>query len=294
MSQSKQLSAPKRLVIIGSRGFVGSHLAIRARYLKWPVLELSSADLDLTSERSSAVICDKVQKDDSVVFISALTPDKGRDRATLIRNIAMVDNVCQALESSKCKHLTYISSDAVYSDSDHLIRETSACNPASYHGVMHLVRERMLQEMAKQTGIPLLILRPCAVYGFGDTHNSYGPNRFVRSALTEREIKISGEGEEQRDHLFIEDLVGSICQLASQEFGGILNLASGQSISFGEVSQIVAKMVGADVRISKQPRQSPISHRHFDVTARIAAMPKMQFTSISAGLTQMLNSQRSV
>ena len=293
MSAASKIAAPKRLVIIGSRGFVGSRLASKAKSLAWPVLEIGSNQVDLTSAGSGATLSELVRKDDSVVFVSALTPDKGRDRVTLLKNIAMAQHVCDALEKTKCAHLTYISSDAVYSDSDHLIREDTPCNPASFHGVMHLVRERMLQEMIKQTGVALLVLRPCAVYGAGDTHNSYGPNRFMRSALSAKDIVISGEGEEQRDHLLIDDLVLAICQLVSQASTGILNIASGKSVSFGEVARQIAILVGQDVRITKQPRQNPISHRHFDVTARISILPKLHFTPVREGLSQMLSLERS-
>ena len=288
MSSADKLIIPKRTVIIGSRGFVGSHIAAKAKSLAWPIVELSSAQVDLTSESSISLLTQIIQKDDSVIFVSALTPDKGRDRATLIKNISMAHNVCCALEKSKCAHLAYISSDAVYSDAAHLISESSHCDPASFHGVMHLARERMLQDMAKQSAIALLLLRPCAVYGSADTHNSYGPNRFMRTAIKEREIKISGEGEERRDHIYIDDLVTAVCMLVSMQSVGVLNLASGKSVSFGQVAHCVAKLVGEDVRIVKQPRQNPITHRHFDITARITALPKLRFTELSEGLTQIL------
>jgi nucleoside-diphosphate-sugar epimerase len=103
----------------------------------------------------------------------------------------MADAVCEAIEAQPCAQVVYISSDAVYDDAAHPVRETSACNPSSFHGVMHLARERMLAESCKKAGTPLLIVRPCAVYGAGDTHNSYGPNRFLKTAVEKSEIALT-------------------------------------------------------------------------------------------------------
>ena len=46
----------------------------------------------------------------------------------------------------------------------------------------------------KTTKKNLTILRPTLIYGFGDTHNSYGPNRFFNQIIEKREINIFGEG----------------------------------------------------------------------------------------------------
>ena len=47
----------------------------------------------------------------------------------------------------------------------------------------------------------LAILRPTLIYGAGDPHNGYGPNRFRRLAATGKPIILFGEGEERRDHV---------------------------------------------------------------------------------------------
>lgn len=288
MKLEKPATPPNRLVIIGSRGFIGSHLSKHAAVQNWNVEQVSSQEVDLTSKTSIAALISKIRKDDSVVLVSALTPDKGRDRATLIKNIEMINNFCEAIEGSACAHLTYISSDAVYNEVDHLIRETSHCNPLSFHGVMHITRERMLQAMAQQKNLPLLIVRPSAVYGPGDTHNSYGPNRFIKTALQQKEITLGGQGEEQRDHVFINDLVASVCDLISNQSVGVLNIVSGKSTSFAEVANLIAEILGNDLQVKYTPRQAPITHRHFDVTARMEHLPRRTFTELKSGLTQTI------
>ena len=114
-----------------------------------------------------------------VVFLSALTPDKGRDSGTLMRNLAMCRAVCEATRAVDIAQLVYASSDAVYSFATTLISEATPPVPTDLYGVMHRARELMLASEAKA---PVAVLRLTAIYGAGDTHNSYGPNRFMRQA----------------------------------------------------------------------------------------------------------------
>ena len=131
-----------------------------------------------------------------------------------------------------------------------------------------------------------MILRPCAMYGAGDTHNSYGPNRFLRTALKDRRIQLFGQGEEQRDHLHVEDCAKLIELCLRQRITGLLNAATGQSVSFMNVAQQVAAIVGS-MAVKGQPRSGPITHRHFDVTGLIKLFPMYRFTPLADGLRQM-------
>ena len=76
-------------------------------------------------------------------------------------------------------------------------------NKSSLHGLMHLVREKILLNIAKNN---LCILRPTLIYGEKDPHNGYGPNQFVRRAMKNFSIELFGKGEEKRDHIWVNDL----------------------------------------------------------------------------------------
>src|SRR5207249_12306688 len=132
-------------------------------------------------------------------------------------------------------------------------------SPTTLYGLMHLMRERMMLVAARA---PVMILRPCAMYGAGDTHNSYGLNRFMRTALKDRQIQLFGQGEEQRDHLHVEDCARLIELCLQQRHAGILNVATGHAVSFMEVARTVAEIVGG-VEVKRQSRSGPVTHRHF-------------------------------
>jgi UDP-glucose 4-epimerase len=221
-----------------------------------------------------------------LVFVSALTPDKGRDIATLMRNLRMGENVSASLKDSGCSHIIYISSDAVYDDGAELITETTGANPSSFHGVMHLTRERMLAYTAGDAGLPLLILRPSLLYGPDDTHNGYGPNRFLSTAKNDGVITLFGNGEEKRDHVYIADLARLIGLSLMSRTEGVLNVATGVSVSFFDVAQTIAGLGEKKVEIECLPRAMPVTHRHFDTADGIKAFSSFQYTPVQSGIPE--------
>ena len=201
----------------------------------------------------------------------------------------MGTHVAAALTVAPCSHVVYVSSDAVYEDDvPNPIRETCCCSPSDLYGLMHLVRERMLAYALNQPKTPLAILRPCAIYGVNDTHNSYGPNRFIQSVKRGKPIVLFGQGEERRDHVFVEDVARVITLSLQWQSAGLLNVATGTAVSFWDVAQIIRNLSQGPVEIDHQhqPRAAAITHRHFDVSALIKAFPFFRFTSLDVGLAQ--------
>jgi nucleoside-diphosphate-sugar epimerase len=146
----------------------------------------------------------------------------------------------------------------------------------------------MLLESCKAKSIPVLIVRPCAVYGTGDTHNSYGPNRFLKTAKETGEIAISGAGEEIRDHLYIDDLVSLIVLCIEHKATGIANLASGKARSFAEVVTVIQNTLDKEIKINSSPRQNPVTHKHFDITAILQQFPTFQTRSLEDGMRHII------
>ena len=67
----------------------------------------------------------------SLTAAAALTPDRGRDIATLMKNLRMAENVCAALGRARPAYFLYISSDGVYDARlSSLLNEESTCEPA--------------------------------------------------------------------------------------------------------------------------------------------------------------------
>jgi UDP-glucose 4-epimerase len=199
----------------------------------------------------------------------------------------MMASVCEALARRSVAHLIYISSDAVYADGPLPLTEASPAAPTSLHGAMHLAREQMLLAAAGAT--PLAILRPTLVYGAGDPHNGYGPNRFRRQANSGEPIVLFGEGEERRDHVDVDDIAEIVRLVLAHRSAGVLNIATGTVSSFRALAEKAVALAGRQVAINGSPRSGPMPHngyRPFDPAATVAAFPAFRYTAIDAGLAR--------
>jgi len=244
-----------------------------------PVLGLSRKEVDLLAAGAADSLAARLQPEDSVVFVSALAPT--RTPAMLIQNLQMAAAVIDALAKRPVAHLVYISSDAVYADDANPVTERSACAPSSLHGMMHAARELVLKTQIK---VPLAILRPSLLYGEADPHNGYGPNRFRRLAAKGEAITLFGEGEEQRDHIFIDDVARLAALVLAHRSTGVLNIATGVSTSFRAVAEMIVAAQGSRSAVNGTPRQNPITHRHFDIADCLKAFPRFRYTALADGM----------
>ena len=274
---------PKRVVVIGAGGFVGGAVVRRLTRDGVPAHGLTRKELDLLADGAADRLTAALDPDDSAVFVSALAP--ARTPALLVQNLRMAEAVGKALAARPVAHVVYISSDAVYADDANPVTERSCCQPSTLHGMMHAARELMLKTDVKA---PLAVLRPSLLYGARDPHNGYGPNRFRRLAEKGEAITLFGEGEEQRDHVFIDDVAQLVALALSHRSRGVLNIATGVSTSFRDIAEKVVSLAGSRSEIRGTPRQNPITHRHFDITDCLKAFPKFRYTPLDEGLARAM------
>ncbi len=277
--QTHSPQRPTRAVVVGAGGFVGGAIAQQLRNDNVPMLGLTRRDADLLQDSAAKALAGLLRADDAVVLVSAIAP--ARNAAALMQNLVMAGQLIAALAARSVAHLVYISSDAVYADAANPVTERSCRQPSTMHGMMHAARELMLKTEAKA---PLAILRPSLLYGARDPHNGYGPNRFRRLAAKGEAISLFGDGEEQRDHVFIDDVARLVSLVLAHRSRGELNVATGQSASFHEVADLAVKLSGKSVEIHGTPRQNPITHRHFDITECLKAFPQFHYTPLREGL----------
>jgi len=276
---------PSRAVVLGAGGFIGGTLAGHLCMLGLDVVKLGRRDLDLLAVDASSRLAEMLRAGDALVFVSAQAPCK--NTAMFLDNIRMAETVCGALKLKPVAHVVYVSSDAVYKDSDTLISEASCAEAGSLHGIMHLAREVMLR--TEYSG-PLALVRPTLVYGIDDPHNGYGPNRFVRLAAAGKAITLFGKGEERRDHVAVGDIALLIGQILLHRSTGIVNAVSGETASFRELAEFAAGQFNPRVEILEIPRSGPMPHngyRPFALSAALQLFPEFAFTPWRKGLANV-------
>ena len=275
-------SKPKRVVVLGAAGFVAAACCSQIESLGVTILALPRTELDLNAPNAGELLANILKPDDSLLFVAAKAPVK--TELMLIENVQMASAVCEALKESPVRHLVYISSDAIYADSDAPLNEDSCAQPRSLHGIMHLTREVMLSNAYQG---PLCLLRPTLIYGSGDPHNGYGPNRFIRQAKNGEVIPLFGEGEERRDHVWIEDVAELTCRVLYHQSTGTLNIATGNVVSFREIAEHAKHLFSSKSKVILSKRSGPMPHngyRAFDPAVTSTAFPDFNYMPLSEGL----------
>lgn len=277
-----QEKAPKRVVLLGAGGFVGKAAVAKMSARGFAVLGLTRQDIDLCQPQAVPQLAEVLRDGDCLVVVAAKAPCKNAEM--LVANTIMMNNIIAAATDKALDHVVYISSDAVYADSDKPMTEESPKAPDSLHGVMHLARELMLGSVWQDR---LAILRPTLLYGAQDPHNGYGPNQFRRLAAKGEPIKLFGNGEERRDHVYIDDVAELIARVVARRSTGTLNLVSGVVTSFRDIAAEVAARSPQPTEILTTPRRGPMPHngyRAFTTAACQTAFPDFTYTALKAGL----------
>jgi UDP-glucose 4-epimerase len=84
--------------------------------------------------------------------------------------------------------------------------------------------------------------------------------------------------------VFVDDVARLIDRVVSNRTTGVLNVATGRTATFEHVARLVAAAVPWHVEIARQPREIPVMHRDFDVSAVSRAFPDFRYTPIEQGV----------
>jgi len=286
MHQSASTAASdSRTVVVGSRSFIGAALMARLVQNGASVLGLSSNDVDLRAADAADQLCERLRATDCLVMAAGIAPGKPPSTSELVSNACFARAVAEAVRRQPVAHLIYLSSDAVYPDSEECLTEASCASSESLYGTSHRLREAIL---SCTDTVACQILRCTMVYGAGDTHDAYGPNRMVRTAIRERRIELFGEGEDVRDYLAIDDLVDLLERVLAARSQGVLNAASGEPISARALADRIALRCGPGIECVERPRSQAASARRFDVTALRRAFPSFAPRPIDQGIDELV------
>jgi UDP-glucose 4-epimerase len=272
------------VVLLGATGFLGQAIGAALSEASSEVHGFSSKTLDLTDRAAFGVLDGLAGPETTLIFASAVTPDKGRTVDALDANLQMVMNVGRYLEGHPFRKVVYVGSDAVYPMGDEVVTEASAVEPADFYALAKYAGERVLANVCGAAKMPLVIVRPTGVYGAGDTHNSYGPNRFISQIQQDRKVSMFGEGDDVRDHVYVDDVAAAVVGLAASDATGLFNVASGESRTFGSIVEQLQTLSPVEIEVVKLPKSGGTSRRDFDISRLREALTGLTLTPFEEGL----------
>jgi len=275
-----------KIFILGSKGFIGSNIANSLISEGRNVVKLSRDNFDFLSNDFLKFMKAEVMPEDVIINVAAVVPCKNLDQLDL--NMRLIINIEKSLYGKGNLRIINISSDAVYPDIDGKLSEKIPNDPTSLHGLMHNFREKLILQNHNN----VLNIRPTLVYGYGDTHCGYGPNLFIKKMLDKENIILFGQGEELRDHIYIEDLTYIITECINNKLVGNLNAVTGEVISFNEIANIIKKISKDSIDIKFKERNGPIPHnglRSFDNSKLKENISQIKFKNMRNNLIQIIN-----
>lgn len=245
------------LLVIGSKGFIGSHIAKlfstkgdtvigydlfepdgTERYIYY-TRDITGIELKDLINRHKPDVCINAGGNGSVPF-SIIDPV-----ADFESNVIFHTGILELLRQYKpdCKYI-HFSSAAVYGDPKELpISETSPVNPISPYGWHKYQAELVCREYAELYKMSTASLRVFSVYGPGLRKQLFW-DTYQKSKLN-KAIELFGTGSESRDFIFIEDLtvaVDTILNRAEMR-GEVINVSSGIETTIAEAVNIFTRLL---------------------------------------------------
>lgn len=260
-----------RILITGVAGFLGSALAnrlVRAGHEVRGLDDLSAGREDRLSpevlfERGDVNDIPKLwtlmQGMDVVIHLAARVSVREsmqypRDYNAV--NVGGTVSVLEAMRDTNVRRLVFSSSGAVYGkQSDSILSEDLYPNPQSPYAVSKLAAEHYIHATGRLWGIETMSLR---------IFNTYGPNQqlpasnppvipqFFKQILAGASVILSGNGDQTRDFIYIDDVVAALARAATlAPYPGhvVVNIGTGVETPIREIAALIGKVTKAKPKL---------------------------------------------
>ena len=230
-----------KVVIIGSKGFIGSHCAeyFKTKYEVW------TCDVVVDYNESNYIVLNPVNENFEDLFKSkkfdlcincsgaASVPDSySNPERDFTLNTYNVFKQLEAIRkyNPECRFIN-LSSAAVYGNPVALpVKESQKLNPISPYGIHKKLAENICEEFQKMFGINTCSLRIFSAYGPGLKKQLFWD--LDRKIKKTNQVELFGTGKETRDFIYISDLIKAI------EFIALRTSFKGEAINIGNGIQI--------------------------------------------------------
>lgn len=275
-----------KTAVLGGSGLVGAALLAALRAQSIETVGYESSTLDLNGAGAADRLAE-IFDERTVVFMAARSRRCADRFQAFAQDVGAALTVARAVSMRRLRKVVYFSTLSVYGDAatNRAITEDTPLAPTSLYGIAKVAGEAAMRQIAGESGTPLVVVRPCKVYGPGDHSHTYGPVQFVEQILGDGVVRLFGDGAELRDYVYVDDLVAVVIQLGLSHQSGPFNVGTGQSHSFIEIVGILRGIAREPFDVIHLPRGRPTIDQVLDPRRLIAALPDLRFTSLEAGLT---------
>lgn len=181
---------------------------------------------------------------DVIVHLAANTgvgPSITNPRMDCITNVVGTLNVLEACRKHRAKRLVFASSGATIGEGEPPLHEEMAAHPSSPYGASKLAGEAYCSAYNRSFGTETVALRFGNCYGPNSGHKNSVVAKFIREALAGEAWKIHGDGQQTRDFIYIDDIVGAVHRAAIVDGvgGEVFQIATHRETTVAELIKIL-------------------------------------------------------
>ena len=251
--------------ITGAAGFIGSHIARRARAEGFRTVEMGRGAKDYDTALDGPMMM-RALRDHGVpdVVVHAAGPGSvGRAEAEPKRTWIDIVGASMKLRTFLERHaprawVIYTSSCAVYGGLDAPHREDALLLPVSHYGRFKLQSEKILLT----SSLPVVCLRLFPVYGRGlRARLPWDLGRKLLHAKHDRwNLNLDGTGQEQRDFVHVDDVADAVMRLSTDAFptGLVCNIGTGTTTTVAEFARLMRKLMAVPTPLVFTGRARPV------------------------------------
>ena len=261
----------KQVLVTGGAGFIGSNI-VKALVLLGAKVTVLDAMLPLYggNEFNLHEVKDKVKFVKGDIRDAKLVKKLVKDKDVIFNLAAQVsyidskDQPFLDLDINGNGHLTVLeavrekapkakvvfsSSRLVYGKISTLpVSEEHATNPLSMYGIHKLLGEKYYQYYSDIFDVDTVVVRIPNPYGPRQQmkHSKYSiPGWFMRQAMEGETITVFGDGKQERDYLYVDDIVDAFLLLAVKGVSGeVYNVGADERVTFIDMVDAVLREVG--------------------------------------------------
>ena len=259
-------------MVVGGAGFIGSHVVdayLAAGHSVTVVDDLSSGKRENLSPRARFVKADVVSADLAKLFrkgrfdvvnhhaaqidVRRSVEDPAADARV---NIFGLLNILELSRRHGVKKVLFSASGGTYyGECGRPARETDPPAPLSPYGVTKLAGEHYLRAYRAIHGLRTTVLRYGNVYGpRQDPHGEAGVVAiFCNRLLSGGPVLIFGDGEQERDYVYVKDVARANLLALRRAEGRSVNIGTGRATSVNRLFAVLTKAAGLRVRAERRP-----------------------------------------
>ncbi|MFY0604275.1 MAG: NAD(P)-dependent oxidoreductase [Flavobacteriaceae bacterium] len=292
------------ILVTGANGFIGKHLFNRLIkiYGNENVVAFTSEPTEVGnyllhsnySFDNNYFLENGFKNIHTIIHAGAFTPKTSSEKDDKVKSETNVTNTAKLLAANlpNLKKILFLSTLDIY-NTDDIISENSEVQPNSLYAQSKWDCENMIALWAKKREKLYQIARIGHVYGPGEERYKKVIPETMKNLLSDKPIKLYGEGNEIRTFIYIHDVIKSILHLLDfNYFVGPVNFVGNEGIKIKDLINTIIEISGNKAVLEKVDVNFDSKDFLFD-NQKLKSIISTPFTNLKDGLSKEWNYMKS-